>query len=53
MRELEQCSAVLACSALKREYRDLLMQDLDNVIFVYLSGTPGLIRLLQFSCTGR
>ena len=36
-------SIVLACSALKREYRDLLGQDDERVSFVYLKGSRELI----------
>lgn len=34
---------VLACSALKQSYRNLLAQDLNNVLFVYLKGDYDLI----------
>lgn len=34
---------VLACSALKQRYRDILAQDLPDVRFVYLRGTQDLI----------
>lgn len=36
-------TAVLACSALKRKYRDQLREDNNNVIFVYLHGEFDLI----------
>jgi gluconokinase len=35
---------VLACSALKHAYQEYLRHDLDVVHYVYLSGTPELIR---------
>ena len=35
--------AVIACSALKRAYRDILVHDRDDVRFVYLDGTQELI----------
>ena len=38
-------SAVLACSALKRAYRDRLRAQIDAVRFVYLRGDASLIRL--------
>ncbi|MEO1692039.1 MAG: gluconokinase, GntK/IdnK-type, partial [Cyanobacteria bacterium J06631_6] len=31
-------SGILACSALKSEYRQILQQDNDGVVFVYLQG---------------
>jgi gluconokinase len=34
---------VLACSALKRSYRDILRVDDARVLFVYLKGTPEII----------
>jgi gluconokinase len=37
-------SAVLACSALKKSYRDRLRGDSPAVRFVYLAGDPALIR---------
>ena len=45
---VQQCldqnrSAVIACSALKQSYRDLLMVDAARVKFVYLSGPRELI----------
>ncbi|HYM33341.1 MAG TPA: gluconokinase [Candidatus Cybelea sp.] len=48
-RELARCEAsdqsvVLACSALKRRYRDILRAGCPGVTFVYLSGTKELIR---------
>ncbi|HEY2523537.1 MAG TPA: gluconokinase [Candidatus Binataceae bacterium] len=39
----EKRSAVIACSALKQSYRDLLMVDAKDVKFVYLKGSPALI----------
>ena len=36
-------SGVIACSALKRTYRDVLVDGRDNVILVYLSGSKALI----------
>lgn len=36
--------AVVACSALKRSYRDTLQRGLGNVRFVFLYGEPALIR---------
>ena len=41
--------AVIACSALKRAYRDILVHGRDDVRIVYLKGTPKLIgdRLAQ------
>lgn len=36
-------SAVLACSALKRVYRDILIGDRPDVVLVYLRGTHDLI----------
>ena len=35
---------VYACSALKRVYRDILRKDDKDVTFVYLKGTPELLR---------
>jgi gluconokinase len=35
--------AVIACSALKRAYRDILVHGRDDVRIVYLKGTPDLI----------
>ena len=42
-------SAVIACSALKKSYRDILVKGKENVVFVYLKGTYELIheRLLE------
>ena len=37
-------SAVLACSALKADYRDLLSRNLADIRFVFLRGDPKLIR---------
>lgn len=36
-------SAVVACSALKRAYRDILIGDRSDVVLVYLRGTKALI----------
>jgi gluconokinase len=36
-------SAVVACSALKRAYRDILIGDRSDVVLVYLQGDKGLI----------
>ena len=36
-------SGVIACSALKQRYREILQQDLDDVRFVYLKGSYDLI----------
>lgn len=35
--------AVVACSALKRPYRDLLREAHGEVLFVHLTGSPGLL----------
>lgn len=35
---------ILACSALKRQYRKLLGIDQQRVVFVYLKGTPELLQ---------
>jgi gluconokinase len=42
-------SAVIACSALKRTYRDILVHERNDVRIIYLKGTPDLIasRLAQ------
>ena len=42
-------SAIIACSALKKSYRDILVKDKGNVVFVYLKGNYDLIhkRLLE------
>lgn len=40
----QQQSAVLACSALKRSYRERLSDGIDELRFVYLGGDAGLIR---------
>jgi len=42
-------SAVIACSALKKSYRDILVKDKENVVFVYLEGDYDLVhqRLLE------
>jgi gluconokinase len=44
-----QRPVVLACSALKRDYRQMLARDLPDVYFIYLKGTYDLIarRLAQ------
>ena len=39
----EKRPAVIACSALKQSYRDLLMVDAQGVKFAYLKGSPALI----------
>lgn len=36
--------AVVACSALKRRYREILSQGLEQLRYVYLTGDPALIR---------
>lgn len=38
------CGAVLACSALKDDYRRRLAEGLPDVTFVHLTGTPELLR---------
>ncbi|MFG2057522.1 gluconokinase [Micromonospora sp. NPDC048930] len=43
-RHAEGVSTILACSALKRAYRDVLRQGLPDVEFVHLDGTAELIR---------
>jgi gluconokinase len=40
----KDATEVYACSALKRVYRDILRDGDKNVIFVYLKGTPELLR---------
>ena len=35
---IDNTSAVIACSALKPEYRDILRRDLDDLTFIYLKG---------------
>jgi gluconokinase len=37
-------SAVIACSALKKSYRDILVKGNENVVFVYLKGNYDLVR---------
>ena len=37
-------NAVLACSALKRNYREILAQDIKQMRYVYLYGNPQLVR---------
>jgi gluconokinase len=37
-------SAVIACSALKASYREILAEDREEVRFVHLTGSPELIR---------
>lgn len=32
-------NGIIVCSALKRRYRDLLRQDNDNMVFIYLKGS--------------
>lgn len=45
LREQERngASAIVACSALKQQYRDILAEGLTSLRFVYLRGTPALI----------
>ncbi|MEZ4513962.1 MAG: gluconokinase [Chloroflexota bacterium] len=43
--EMEEITAVFACSALKKTYRDQLRGSLDGVVFVYLAGDFDLIWL--------
>ncbi|PRX97390.1 gluconokinase [Allonocardiopsis opalescens] len=43
-RDAEGVSTVLACSALKRRYRDILRRGAPGVRFVHLGGSPELIR---------
>jgi carbohydrate kinase (thermoresistant glucokinase family) len=43
-RHVEGVSTVLACSALKRSYRDVLRQGPPDVEFVHLKGSAELIR---------
>lgn len=43
-RHAEGVSTILACSALKRSYRDVLRQGPPNVEFLHLDGTAELIR---------
>lgn len=45
LRELERTDtgAIVACSALKQQYRDILAEGLTSLRFVYLRGTPALI----------
>lgn len=40
----QNCGRVVACSALKRAYRDRIRQQAAQVCFVFLDGTPELIR---------
>lgn len=40
----EKGGAVLACSALKEEYRELLRSQSDEVVFVYLKADPDLVQ---------
>jgi carbohydrate kinase (thermoresistant glucokinase family) len=37
------CRAVISCSALKRQYRDVLIGDRPDVALIYLKGSPELI----------
>lgn len=40
----QEGGAVLACSALKKSYRDILRsRESENICFIYLKGTPSLI----------
>ena len=41
--QTDSCGVVLACSALKQEYRDLLGKDL-RITWIYLKGSPEAIR---------
>ena len=41
--EKKEQSVILACSALKESYRQLLAKDLKNVVFIYLKGDYDLI----------
>lgn len=43
-RQADGQGVVLACSALKRSYRDILQVPGDGVRFVYLRGAPALLR---------
>lgn len=45
-------SSVLACSALRRSYRDVLRSGAGRVLFVHLDGPPGVIRLRLAERTG-
>lgn len=40
----ERTPAVLACSALKASYREILMEGDEAVVFVYLAGSPEMIQ---------
>lgn len=40
---LSRAPAVIACSALKRRYRDRLREAAPDVKFIYLAGTPALL----------
>ncbi|UVJ40267.1 gluconokinase [Arthrobacter sp. CJ23] len=42
-RALADGSAIIACSALKRRYRDLLRSYAPGLVFVYLSGDPAVL----------
>lgn len=46
LRQLDEADrdAVVACSALKSRYRELLAEGVDQLRYVYLSGNPDLIR---------
>lgn len=46
--EIERCRqagehVVIACSALKKAYRDILVHGRDDIRMVYLNGSPGLV----------
>ncbi|OBB14559.1 gluconate kinase [Mycolicibacterium setense] len=43
---------VMSCSALKRKYRDQLRRHCPDVVFLYLSGSPEVIRRRQASRPG-
>ncbi|HVI96112.1 MAG TPA: gluconokinase [Anaeromyxobacter sp.] len=51
-RERAGRSAVIACSALKRSYRDALRMASPHVTFVHLAGTPPLIAARTHARTG-
>ncbi|NMC61643.1 MAG: gluconokinase [SAR324 cluster bacterium] len=42
---ITETNAVLACSALKEKYRAILKNDNEEVVFVYLKGTPEIIEM--------
>jgi carbohydrate kinase, thermoresistant glucokinase family len=51
-REAEGASTVVACSALKRRYRDILRTGAPEVLFAHLAGTEEVIRERMASRTG-